>query len=248
MKSTPHIRVRLLILVTLFSMAMGYLESAVVVYMREILYPAGFQFPLAPIEMDLAITEIIREAATLIMLLTIGLIAGKTPSEKFAWFLYSFAIWDIFYYVGLKLLVDWPASLLTWDILFLIPVTWVGPVITPVIVALTMILLALVLVYFSRTREKASMIAREWAILILGSVILILSWTWDYSGYILEHFSFREIWTIPRGELFQVAQEYIPRRFNWGIYALGELIVLSGIIMIYLRLGNIQHPTKNDDF
>ena len=227
---------RLLIFVTLFSIAMGYLESAVVVYMREILYPAGFDFPLAPIELNLAITEIIREAATLIMLLTIGLIAGKTPAEKFGWFLYSFAIWDIVYYVFLKLLIGWSASLLTWDILFLIPVTWVGPVITPVIVALTMILLAMVLVYFSRTLEKIRIIPREWIILILGSVVLILSWTWDYSGYILEHYSFREIWTIPKGELYQVAQEYVPRRFNWGIYSAGEFIVLSGISLIFIRL------------
>ena len=80
MKTLPGIPVRLLIMVTLFSIAMGYLESAVVVYMRDILYPAGFDFPLAPIELNLAITEIIREAATLIMLLTIGLIAGKTPT------------------------------------------------------------------------------------------------------------------------------------------------------------------------
>ena len=236
MKTILSIPVRLLIIVTLFSIAMGYLESAVVVYMREILYPAGFDFPLAPIEPDLAITEIIREAATLIMLLAVGLVAGKTPTEKFAWFLYSFAVWDIFYYVFLKLLIGWPASLLTWDILFLIPVTWVGPVITPVIVSLTMILLAIVLVYFSRTLEKIRIIPREWAILILGSFVLILAWTWDYSGYILEHYSFREIWTIPKGELYQVAQEYVPRRFNWGIFAVGECAVLSGIAHIFLRL------------
>lgn len=236
MRIITGIPVKVLVLVTLFSIAMGYLESAVVIYMREILYPEGFAFPLAPIEMDLAITEIFREAATLIMLLGIGLLAGKTPSEKFAWFLYSFAIWDIFYYVFLKLLIGWPASLLTWDILFLIPVTWVGPVITPVIVALTMVLLALILVYFNRTTGKAKIILREWAVLILGSVVLILAWTWDYSGYILEHFSFREIWTLPMGELYQVAQDYIPRKFNWGIYTLGEFIVLSGIALIFIRL------------
>jgi len=240
MKIQLNIPVRILIMVTLFSMAMGYLESAVVVYMREILYPAGFDFPLAPIEMNLAITEIIREAATLIMLLAIGLVAGKSSAEKFAWFLYSFAIWDIFYYIFLKLLIGWPESLLTWDILFLIPVTWLGPVITPVIVALTMILLALVLMHFSQPPGKVRIIAREWAVFILGSIILILSWTWDYSGYILEHFSFLEIWTIPKGELFEAAQEYIPRKFNWGIFAAGELIVLSGIALIFLRLRRNQ--------
>jgi hypothetical protein len=110
---------RTLIIVTSFFIALGYIESAVVIYMREILYPAGFQFPLAPIKIDLAITEIIREAATLVILVCIGFITGRTFSEGFAWFLYSFAIWDLFYYVFLKLLIGWPESLLTFDILFI---------------------------------------------------------------------------------------------------------------------------------
>ena len=85
---------------------MGFLESAVVVYLREILYPEGFAFPLSPIPVSLAVTELLREVATLIMLVTIGIIAAKRFSTGFAWFIYSFAIWDIFYYVFLKLLLD----------------------------------------------------------------------------------------------------------------------------------------------
>ena len=113
--------IRTCIIVTILSIAMGFLECAVVIYMREILYPGGFEFPLAAIEGDLALTEILREAATMVMLLAIGLMAGRNRSERFAWFLYSFAVWDIFYYVFLKILIGWPSSLLTWDILFLIP-------------------------------------------------------------------------------------------------------------------------------
>ena len=109
MKSTKF-PFRTLLIITLLFIALGYIESAVVVYMREILYPGGFQFPLAPIEMNLAITEIIREFATLVILVCIGMLTGRTFSEKFAWFLYSFAIWDIFYYVFLKLLIGWPES------------------------------------------------------------------------------------------------------------------------------------------
>ena len=148
MKSLPF-PARILFIITIFSIAMGFMESSVVVYLREILYPGGFDFPLAPINLHLAITELIREAATLIMLLTIGIIAGRTASERFAWFIFSFAIWDLFYYIFLKLLLGWPESLLTWDILFLIPITWVGPVISPVLVALTMILLAVIIIYYN---------------------------------------------------------------------------------------------------
>jgi len=227
---------RTLWIITIFFIALGYIESAVVVYMREILYPGGFDFPLAPIEMDLAVTEIIREFATLVILVCIGMITGRTFSEKFAWFLYCFAIWDIFYYVFLKLLIGWPESLMTWDILFMIPTTWVGPVITPFLVSLTMILLSMILVYYNRKYEAVKINWIEWSLLIAGSIILILSWTWDYSGYILEHFTFREIWTIPAEELSRVASQYIPRKFYWGLFCIGEGIILSAIGLLYSKL------------
>jgi hypothetical protein len=223
---------RTLIIVTSFFIALGYIESAVVIYMREILYPAGFQFPLAPIKIDLAITEIIREAATLVILVCIGFITGRTFSEGFAWFLYSFAIWDLFYYVFLKLLIGWPESLLTFDILFMIPTTWVGPV----IVSLTMILLAMIIVYYNSKIEKVKINRIEWCLLIAGSVILILSWTWDYSAFILEHYTFSKIWTVPGEELSQIASQYIPRKFYWGLFWIGEGIILSAIGLLYLRL------------
>jgi hypothetical protein len=227
---------RTLWIITIFFIALGYIESAVVVYLREILYPQGFQFPLAPIETHLAITEIIREVATLIVLLCIGMITGRTFTEKFAWFLYSFAIWDIIYYVFLKLLIGWPESLMTWDILFLIPVTWVGPVITPVLVSLTMILLAMILVYYSTKKEIVKIHQIEWALLITGSIILLLSFTWDYSGYILEHFTFREIWTVPSEDLYRIAGQYIPRKFYWGLFWIGEGIILTAIGLLCWRL------------
>ena len=121
---------------------MGFLEAAVVVYLREILYPGGFSFPLSPVPASLALTEIFREVATLVMLVSIGILAGRKFSTGFAWFIYSFAIWDIFYYIFLKAVLGWPESLMTWDVLFLIPTTWTGPVLTPVLVSLTMILFA----------------------------------------------------------------------------------------------------------
>ena len=226
---------RTCITVTLFSMAMGLLESAVVIYMREILYPGGFDFPLAPIEGDLALTEILREASTMVMLLTLGLLAGRNSSERFAWFLYSFAVWDILYYVFLKLLIGWPESLLTWDILFLIPVTWVGPVVAPVIVSVTMAALAIVILKINSQAGKAGVSILTWFILIGGSLTLVLSFTWDYSGFMLDNYSFSKIWTIPKDKLYDLASTYIPRKFNWWLFCLGEGIILAGIINIYLH-------------
>jgi len=221
--------------ITIFAIAMGFLETAVVIYMRALLYPNGFAFPLAPIPSSLALVEVLREAATLIMLIGIGIIAGKNAISRFAWFLYTFAIWDIFYYVFLKMLINWPESLMTWDILFLIPTTWVGPVITPVIVSLTMILLAILIVFFDSTKKKANLTAREWLLLIIGSIVLIISFTWDYSAFILEHYHFKDIWTVPTEEMLKLALLYIPRKFNWLLFCISEFIILSSIGLYWKR-------------
>lgn len=243
---------KLFIVVSLFAIAMGFLESAVVVYLREIYYPGGFHFPLAAIDRPIAITEIIRESATMIMLAIIGYLAGQKLSSRFAWFLYSFAIWDIFYYVFLKILLNWPESLMTDDILFLIPVTWVGPVISPVIVALSMIGLAIIILVFDYRGIKTRINKWEWAFLILGSVILILAFTWDYSRFILNEYSFAEIWTLPnKQELYDFAGKYVPYKFNWLLFITGQFVIVAGILMYWARLrkvamaGNDGHNKSN---
>jgi hypothetical protein len=226
----------LLGVVTLFSIAMGLLEGAVVIYMREILYPEGFGFPLNPVQPDLLLTELLREAATLIMLLCVGFLAGRNASERFAWFLYAFAIWDIFYYIFLWLLIGWPSSLMTYDVLFLLPSTWIGPVITPLIIALTMIVFALMILVANRQKENIKITGLSWLLLITGSVILILGFIWDYSAFIMESLTIREIWTLPKEEVLELATRYVPRKFNWFLYILGETIILTGILVFYLRL------------
>ncbi len=213
---------------------MGFLESAVVVYMREILYPSGFEFPLSPIPVNLAITELLREVATLIMLVTIGIIVAKRFSTGLAWFIYSFAIWDIFYYVFLKLLLGWPESVMTWDVLFLIPTTWTGPVLSPVLVSLTMILLAIVILVQAERGKETRIQPREWAGFIAGSLVLIVGFIFDYSQHMLIHFSPVEMLQLKNPEVLEVATRYIPDKFPWWIFGIGELILL-GTIGIYWR-------------
>jgi len=227
----------MILLVTLFSIGMAFLESSVVIYLREILYPEGFSFPLATFTGKIAITEILREVSTLLMLVTIAIIAGRTFSRSFAWFLFSFAIWDIFYYVFLKILIGWPSSLIDWDILFLIPVTWTGPVISPLIVCVIMLGLTSVILYYSYNGVNTKLKPLEWNILVTGALIVVVAFTWDYSGYILEKYSLSDIWNIPRdSSLLDYAYGYIPRRFNWWLFASGNLVILSGEIVLYLRL------------
>lgn len=223
---------------------MGYMESAVVVYLRELYYPDGFNFPLKPIVQNIGITEILREAATLIMLITAGIIAGRTNTERFGFFIYNFAIWDIFYYIFLKFLLDWPESLLTWDILFLIPTTWVGPVLGPVINSITMILLAIMISYFTNFNTKVKINRIEWILFILGSVVIIISYTEDYVSYMLNEFTFLDIFGCANlNSLAEYASNYQPVSFAWWVFMVGEGILLAAIYLFYKRnkrLNNFQ--------
>ena len=117
---------RKLVWIGVFAIAMAFVETMIVFYLRKLYYPDNNLFPLnISMPTEILIFEWIREAATIVMLLAIAVLAGRNAKEKFAYFIYTFAIWDIFYYVWLKVTLDWPASLMTWDVLFLIPITWV---------------------------------------------------------------------------------------------------------------------------
>lgn len=218
---------RLLIIISLFSVAMGFLESAVVVYLRELYYPYGFKFPMVAMTAKIAVTEIFREASTMIMLLTVAMLAGRSFLERFSWFIYCFAIWDIFYYIFLKLLIGWPSSLLTWDILFLIPVIWTGPVITPVIVSLTMITLA---IFILTGKIKATSINLQWLVL-LGAFFIFLAFVWDFSGFMLSQYNVTEMFK--PGNSQHALQHYVPYRFNWWFFIIGEVMILTGIAIAH---------------
>jgi hypothetical protein len=215
---------------------MGYLESAVVVYLRMIFYPGGFIFPLKAIDQHTAIVEILREAATLIMLAGAGIISGRTRTEKFGFFLYCFAVWDIFYYVFLKLLISWPESLLTWDILFLIPVTWVGPVIAPVINSLTMILLAILISRFTDFNTLTKLNKSEWSFLIVGSFVILISYTKDSVSFLQNRFKLSEILNPSmQPEILDLSMNYIAQEFPWLIFISGEGLIIVAIVLFYFR-------------
>lgn len=228
--------IRLFLWITIFSIAMAFLETSVVVYLRKLYYPGGFNFPLKMMDKDIAVVEIFREFATLIMLLGAGFIAGRNKAEKFGLFLYSFAVWDIFYYVFLKVILNWPESLLTWDILFLIPTTWVGPVIAPVLVSLAMIAFAILISKFTSQDIKTKINLLEWALLIGGSIVLVIGFILDYVNYMFQFFSLSEILSPANtSKLMEKALGYIPVSFPWLIFILGLGIILSGIFHFYYR-------------
>ena len=221
---------------TLFAISMGFLESAVVVYLRQLYYPEGFQFPLNLIHESVAITEFLREIATLLMLLSIGWLVGKNGAQRFAWFLYSFAIWDLFYYVFLYLLLGWPASLSTWDVLFLVPIMWVGPVWGPTLVALLMIVLSALILHIDAQKGRSLPDAKGWTLLIAGSLLVILSWVWEYGAFLLELFPDKG-WSVffcsPCQQ--EAGGQFVPQRIYGEIYVPGILLILGGMIRLYLR-------------
>jgi len=161
-----------LLKVIIFSLAFAFVESSVVVYLRHLLsYVEAAPNPkeilflvpgIAFLEPQTAIkiiadpailnVERIREFATLVMLAAVSALAGKNLKEKTAYFFLSFGIWDVFYYVFLRLTIGWPKSLSDLDVFFLLPSPWVGPIIAPIIISSSLI--GLSLFYILRFKEK----------------------------------------------------------------------------------------------
>lgn len=136
-----------------FAVAFGFVEATVVVYLRAAtgLLP-GYQGTLADVVRrsgefyqqsqaikqfpeSLLTLEVLREAATILMLLSVAFLAGRKTRSRAAVFLWVFAIWDITYYAALWATVRWPLSLRDADVLFLVPQPWVSPVWFPLLVS-----------------------------------------------------------------------------------------------------------------
>lgn len=225
---------------TLFSVAMGFLEAAVVIYLRKLYYPEGFEFPMVPMGEDVMVTELIREISTIVMLLSAGGMLARSALERFAWFIFCFGIWDLVYYLGLWLVLDWPASLATWDVLFLLPVPWFGPVYAPALVAVGLVLLALIIV-FARDRDPSFRVTgKEWAMMIGGALIIIFSFVLDHAQYVLRDHSLGALFTFSQEKLMEVSGEYVPRGFDLKIYLAGLLITLLGMVSTLRRSGILE--------
>ncbi|MGK9368595.1 thioredoxin family protein [Melioribacter sp. Ez-97] len=201
-----------LLYLVLFSIAMAYLEASVVVYLRKIYYPAGFRFPLQPIELETLIIEVGREISTLLMLTAVSYIYGTTFRKRFASFLMAFGIWDIFYYIWLKILIGWPYSLFDDDLLFLIPIPWISPVLAPVIVSLFFILYYIL---ESRTKEGKHPVNRG-AIMLssTGTILILISFMWNVKERI--HSS-------------------SPVEFLWEVFITGIIFWSISLLIIYRK-------------
>jgi hypothetical protein len=210
---------RTVLALLLFGTAFGYLEAAVVSYLRELHEPARQRFypgrspaelfPLltleqvrvaAPAQMQTLTIEIGREAATIFMLAAIALAVARNTGEWAAAFVIAFGTWDITFYLFLKVLLNWPASIFTWDILFLIPVPWAGPVLAPMLVSATMIATG---AWHLRGQTQGRPIRigmAQWSGIMTGAAVIIVAFAMDYRS---------------------IMAGGTPRSFHWVVFMIG---------------------------
>jgi hypothetical protein len=212
----------------LFGISFGYVEAAVVIYLRALYEPLrqrltpgrapGDLFPLvdrdrmvaeAPETARLLNVEVLREAATIVMLAAAAMLVAGERSLWLPAFSIAFGVWDVCFYLFLKLWIGWPGSLLTWDLLFLLPVPWVAPVLAPVIVSFTIVGCGLAALCRPIVIE-----GRQWAGLILGGALVILSFTWDFRNVLAGN---------------------LPRPFAWWLFLAGELVSLGSFLRALRR-------------
>jgi hypothetical protein len=213
---------RTVVALLLFGVAFGYLEAAVVSCLRQLHEPARRQFhpgrpaselfPLLTLDQLRAagadqqrtlLTEIGREAATILMLAAIALAVARNAAHWAAAFVIVFGTWDLAFYVFLQVLLGWPESLFTWDILFLIPVPWASPVLAPVLVSAVMIGAGAWHLHREARRRPVAIRPAEWTGILLGAAVIVISFAMDYRNLMAAG---------------------MPHPFHWGVFSAGLLL------------------------
>ena len=212
----------------IFFISMAMLESAVVIYLRELLYPHGFKFPLVGMKPIVILTELVRELATVIMLWTVGYIAGRNFATRFAWFIIGFGIWDIFYYLFLYIFIQWPSSLFEWDILFLIPLPWYGPVIAPCLISLAMIIFGWIILRLDKELQRIQWKMNTCILFIIGCFLGLASFMEDFIRTLtLENsISFSK-------NIVEHSQRFVPHNYNYNLFGLTTIFFALGIVLFY---------------
>ena len=208
---------------SLFSIALGYLEAAVVTYLRMQFYPHGFYFPLNNAVPDnVLLIEILRELSTIAILLLVAILSGKKFIERFGNFLFILGTWDIFYYIFLKITLGWPSSFFNKDILFLIPFPWISPVLAPIIVSVTLIILSTFIYNKCNKDPSFSNLGKlEWIFFSLSSFFIFCSFV---SESLFNQFKYLG--------LKIVIPSYSSDMLLWIIFVVGELLLILVITLL----------------
>lgn len=213
--------------VVLFALAMAWVESAVVFYIRSLIDRlVPYQAEPLPLTGGLAFAEVIREAATMVMLATVGWLAGTTWRSRIGFALLAFGVWDIAYYFWLVAMTGWPTSLADWDVLFLIPLPWWGPVWAPTSIAALMFAYGTVIAAHD-SAERPLVPDRTTRIAAAIGVVIAL--------YVFMADSLR---VILAGGTAEQLRTMLPQSFNWPLFA-SALVCLAMPVASVIRRARV---------
>jgi len=218
-------------LVMVFAIAMACVEAASVFYIRALVDRVEpYQANPLPLQEALGSVELWREAATLVMIATLGMLAGRTWRQRAGYAALAFGAWDVFYYVFLRLISGWPRTLLDWDILFLLPLPWWGPVLAPVSIAVVMILWGTLT---TQAEDVASGGRWPWA---FGSVGIFMA---------LTVFMIDAWWALPNGR--DAVLQVLPKTFNWPLFWVALLLTaLPALHQVAIFARDLSPPSTTE--
>ncbi len=206
------------LIVALFAVAMAWFESATVYYLRVLVDRVQpYQPNPLPVHGALGAVELVREAATLMMLLTAGILAGRSWRTKIGYAALAFGVWDILYYVFLRVMSGWPASVLDWDILFLLPLPWWGPVLAPVSIAVLMIAWGTLVTRSDDHDPALALPRRSWLACAAGIVLALYVFMAD------------AIRALDQGP--EAVRAVLPTSFDWPLF--GIAIALMAVPLVH---------------
>lgn len=213
------------VVVAAFAMAMAWVEAACVFYIRTLVDRIEpYQSDPLPLNAAVGNVELWREAATLVMIATLALLAGRTWRRRAGYAAIAFGVWDIFYYVFLRFMSGWPKTLLDWDILFLLPLPWWGPVLAPISIALVMILWGTLA---SQLDDRTSDVRWPSALGSVGIVVALVVFMTD------------AWWALPNGR--DAVLRVLPTRFNWPLFWVALLLIASPALQQVAS--RVTHPS-----
>jgi len=198
----------------LFATTMAYFEAAVVVYLRRLWELGALDVAVLSLSNRIVLTEVGREAASLVMIVSVAILVGRRSVERLGWVAIVFGVWDLLYYGFLRLLSDWPRSVFDWDVLFLIPRPWIGPVLAPALVSAALVTAGSVVVVREASGRPFRPGLREWLAALVGGVIVIGS------------FVTVSVPATPADD---------PEGFSWPIFLAGLLVALAGFFVAARR-------------
>jgi len=209
---------------------MAWVEAATVYDLRVLVDRVNpYQTNPLPIAGVLGRVELVREAATLLMLLTLGALAGRTWRSRLAYSAIAFGVWDLFYYLFLKVISGWPASLFDWDVLFLLPVPWWGPVLAPMCIAVLMIVWGTLASGGSTGGGSPPLASTAWRCNALGQ------------GLALYVFMAGALRALPRGT--DAMRSVLPHEFNWPLFVLALALMALPIVASIRQAFSIRRPS-----